>query len=818
MILKNTLGAGLISLALALGLTGPAAAQQSGAPRVITTGAGESVSITAYKDGLRRDKYVVTHKDSRQVWYAQDGSENAGPGETGWKTNRNQWCRVRYLYGDPVRGGTSECWGAYMYSSHLITALDGTHLELWFSPDSLTYFKIRNQETGIWYAHDGSANDGRLRTTKDDWCRQIYYHMSGIIKLPNECKAFAAYAVNAIGGLAGAAAQKAELAYVRNMLGEKESKSEEGGKKVGFGAIGVAGEEGLALIAKGSISQLDWDRGAGALKKLGSGGAKGALASAGIGLGVGVAVDYGVDAIKDKAGWKAKDANAGWIAAEVVTTTVATTSISTAIMVAGGASFNPVVMGVGVLVGGAVAAGEEIAKASADTGIRFEAGGMAHPRYNRDLNGITERVFAQKNPPGTFEWVNCAAENGRCEFSGLRSVMYGAGDKWVEVAAIDGLACNSATFGRDPTPGVAKTCQVQQLNWDRQSRYFVKQGDNQAIYYQMGPDRHCLMSNMGVMNAYGGTGTVRVVSRLAMKGTNDGACALPNGYYKVGGGAQIWYLSGPGTSRDGPTGQDVGTRMCLIPDLATLNGMSGGAFNDMPAGTDLFRHRTNNGSCANGRWASTGATKLNDIGDGWAITQKVVLGSDLEIVKLSDDLKTWVTQPGAAFRIGGSKVEPWVMTKAGAIYQWNGGNWTLIGGKLANDVGQGWIVSKEPTNGGFLIYRWDPVKKVWENIPGGATRIGGTYDSPWVVNSTGQVFQYVVDKWEFRDTNNALDVGDGWIAAAANNQFVNRTIFRWNPDSKQWNAAEGGPGIWNIGGTVDHPTLSSWTGEGFFWR
>ena len=816
MILKNTLRAGLISLALALGLTGPAAAQQSGPPRVITTGSGESVSITAYKDGLRRDKYVVMHKDSRQVWYAQDGSDNAGPGETGWKTNRNQWCRVRYLYGDPVRGGTPECWGAYMYSSHLITALDGTHLELWFSPDSLTYFKIRNQETGIWYAHDGSANDGRLRTTKDDWCRQIFYHMSGIIKLPNECKAFAAEAVNAIGGLAGAAAQKEELAYVRGLLGQKENKGAEGGKKVGFGAIGVAGELGFEKIAKGSISQLDWERGAGPLKKLSSGGAKGTLASAGVGLGVGVAVDYGVDAIKDKAGWTAKDANAGWIAAEAITTTVATTSISTAIMVAGGASFNPVVMGVGLLVGGAVAAGEEIAKASADTGIRVEAGGMAHIRYNRDLNGITERVFAQKNPEPTFELVNCAAENGRCEFSGLRSVFYGAGETWVEVAAIDGLACNTATFGRDPAPGVAKTCNVQQLNWDRQSRYFVKQGDNPAIYYQMGPDRHCLMPNMGVMNAYGGTGAVRVVSRLAMKGTNEGACALPNGYYKVGGGAQIWYLSGPGTDRDGPTGQDVGTRMCLIPDTATLNGMSGGAFNDMPAGTDLFRHRTNNGGCLGGRWASTGATKLNDIGDGWAITQKAVLGSDLEIVKLSDDGKTWLTQPGAAFRIGGIKTEPWVITKAGAVYQWNAGNWTLIGGKLANDVAQGWIVSKEPTNGGFLIYRWNPVKKEWENIPGGATRIGGTVDSPWVVNSSGQVFQYVVEKWVFRDTNNALDVGDGWIAAAT--QFAGRTIFGWNEDAKRWDSVDGGPGIWNIGGNVDYPMLSSYTGEGFFWR
>jgi len=29
---------------------------------------------------------------------------------------------------------------------------------------------------------------------------------------------------------------------------------------------------------------------------------------------------------------------------------------------------------------------------------------------------------------------------------------------------------------------------------------------------------------------------------------------------------------------------------------------------------------------------------------------------------------------------------------------------------------------------------------------------------------------------------------------------------------------DGGPGIWNIGGNVDYPMLSSYTGEGFIWR
>jgi hypothetical protein len=845
---RFALGASVVGVVMmALGGAGTAAAQ-----RKITNGSGESIEITAHSDGARRDKYEVKHADSRRVWYAQDGSANAGAGETGRKTSRQDWCRVRYLYGDPVRGGTPECQNSFMYSSHLITALDGTHLELWFSPDSLSYFKIRNQDTGIWYAHDGSTNNGRLRTTKQDWCRQIYYHMSGIIKLPDECKEFAAHAANAIAGLAGEAEQRHELAYVRSLLAEDKkapqtvspdivNKGKEFGEKVGFATGGVLVEELSAHVGKKAISFMDWERSAAPglknpLKGVASGSVKGAIATAGIGLGVGVAVDYGVEAIKDAAGLRAKDANAGWIAAEAVATGVATTSISTAIMAVAGASANPVIMGVGFLVGGAVEAGQQIAKASQDTGIRFEAGGLSHPRYNRDLNSISERVFAQKNPPGTFEWVECADENGICKFSGLRSVLYGALDEsksvadqrknFVEVAAIDKLNCNNATFLRDPAPNLKKKCWVQQLNWERHDRFLVKQNNAATVYLQLGANRHCAIPNLDFMSLYGTDGDIRLVSTLQLKGANEGVCGLPNGFYKGKSTPAVYYLSGPGTDRDGPDGRKVGTRYCTVENMESLKSMGGGQFTTVPDGTDITRNRVNDGACNNGRWKLINNTPLNDIGNGWAITKKDILNGDLEIVRLSDDGRSWVTQPGAASRIGGNSVEPWVMTKAGVVFQWDdtGKKWVHAPGKLATDVGLGWIISNEDAVpwGGKQIYRWDKVKKAWINVIGGALRIGGTYVHPWVVNHEGKAFEWIAKGpnptegvWVVHELPagvKAADVGEGWVLTDKSQ------VYRYNKDDDKWDLVDDVANRTNIGGNAETPMLSMKDGGGFSFR
>ncbi|MDB5817310.1 MAG: glycosidase [Rhizobacter sp.] len=56
-------------------------------------------------------------------------------------------------------------------------------------------------------------------------------------------------------------------------------------------------------------------------------------------------------------------------------------------------------------------------------------------------------------------WTACASENGRCTFTGLRNVRYGAGTSLVTQLLASPAACSNATFG-DPIPGVVKACSV----------------------------------------------------------------------------------------------------------------------------------------------------------------------------------------------------------------------------------------------------------------------------------------------------------------------------------------------------------------------
>lgn len=54
-------------------------------------------------------------------------------------------------------------------------------------------------------------------------------------------------------------------------------------------------------------------------------------------------------------------------------------------------------------------------------------------------------------------WTLCAAEGGRCNFSGANIVLYGANGNYYTHSGTDGLDCNNAVFG-DPASGSAKSC------------------------------------------------------------------------------------------------------------------------------------------------------------------------------------------------------------------------------------------------------------------------------------------------------------------------------------------------------------------------
>jgi hypothetical protein len=67
----------------------------------------------------------------------------------------------------------------------------------------------------------------------------------------------------------------------------------------------------------------------------------------------------------------------------------------------------------------------------------------------------------QVNLPPESAWSFCATEGARCAFTGTKQVRYGVDGKFLLPREFtDGLACDNATFGVDPAPGVVKQCQI----------------------------------------------------------------------------------------------------------------------------------------------------------------------------------------------------------------------------------------------------------------------------------------------------------------------------------------------------------------------
>lgn len=60
--------------------------------------------------------------------------------------------------------------------------------------------------------------------------------------------------------------------------------------------------------------------------------------------------------------------------------------------------------------------------------------------------------------PSNYEL--CAKEGERCQFTGTRTVRYGANGVWAEQTATNGITCGVAAFGRDPVPNVLKQCYI----------------------------------------------------------------------------------------------------------------------------------------------------------------------------------------------------------------------------------------------------------------------------------------------------------------------------------------------------------------------
>lgn len=64
--------------------------------------------------------------------------------------------------------------------------------------------------------------------------------------------------------------------------------------------------------------------------------------------------------------------------------------------------------------------------------------------------------------PPTGDWVRCATQGQRCEFTGTRLVRYGLeGRGWTEREFTDGVMCDRTGFGTNPVPDALKVCDMR---------------------------------------------------------------------------------------------------------------------------------------------------------------------------------------------------------------------------------------------------------------------------------------------------------------------------------------------------------------------
>jgi hypothetical protein len=73
------------------------------------------------------------------------------------------------------------------------------------------------------------------------------------------------------------------------------------------------------------------------------------------------------------------------------------------------------------------------------------------------LVGVIAHGRAEAQAPGSYE---CAKEGERCAFTGTAEVAYGVGTKWAKKVVTSSIQCGVASFGYDPAPNEHKTCVI----------------------------------------------------------------------------------------------------------------------------------------------------------------------------------------------------------------------------------------------------------------------------------------------------------------------------------------------------------------------
>ncbi|MBE9067190.1 hypothetical protein IQ260_11035 [Leptolyngbya cf. ectocarpi LEGE 11479] len=159
---------------------------------------------------------------------------------------------------------------------------------------------------------------------------------------------------------------------------------------------------------------------------------------------------------------------------------------------------------------------------------------------------------------------------------------------------------------------------------------------------------------------------------------------------------------------------------------------------------------------------------------------------------------TVIVLPASATETIGEQLKPLVALQP--VDNSNKSFWRQLPGS-AIDVADGWVIGTgaNPIGGGYNIYRWNGTS--WQEMPGYAVRIGGTYNNPYVVNNENEIYWWDGFAWQ-QLPGTATDVADGWIIGTEANPIGGGyNIYRWNGTS--WQETPGH--AVHIGGNASNP-------------
>jgi hypothetical protein len=142
------------------------------------------------------------------------------------------------------------------------------------------------------------------------------------------------------------------------------------------------------------------------------------------------------------------------------------------------------------------------------------------------------------------------------------------------------------------------------------------------------------------------------------------------------------------------------------------------------------------------------------------------------------------------------------------------------------DGGEIWGIGTTPVYGGYGIYHWNPFTSTWNVVNGGAVHIAiGLDESPWVINSFGNIFRWTGGAWQ-QMPGSARDIAVGednsvWIVGWSTSDLRCRPspcdggIYHWTGSAWQQISGTAANRI-----TVDmlgHPWVVTRSGDIYHW-